>query len=279
MVTAMLLAACGGGGGGSSSTGGGGGSGGGGSMFPDRGGGESSQPPPSVQTARISFDSASGERCCVAVDAALIPNGALLVLSSLPAGPGVVQVSFFPGDFVPAIDGVTLTCSTSPPSAGQPCDPTRVASPSFESEPQMVNILPGQQTNVEDLTIDAVPFVLDFEPANAATVSDPVRFDFTVVDAVTGIQSGSVALEITVQIPDGPIFHPLTKRLPLTLSQCNDAGQPKCSPDGSLDVAGFRANSESVTLVSGPVAVRILAMNEGEPPHSVDFHYGFEVAP
>jgi hypothetical protein len=274
----MLAAGC-GSGGSSSSSGGGGGSGGGGSMFPDRGGGESSLPPPSVKTARITFESATGEKCCVAIDSSLIPQGALLILADLPIGPGVVKVDFFPVDFGPTVPGIGLTCATNPASAGVACDPTLVASPSFESEPQVVNIIAGGQTNVEDLVINAVPFVVDFSPGNGETAANPVQFDFTVADAVTGVEPDSVVLEITVQIPDGPLFHPLTKRLPLTLTPCTDGTAQPCSNDGeNLDLDGYGAQSAPVSLVSGPVAVRILALNQGDPPQEVDFTYGFEVA-
>lgn len=246
-------------------------------MFPDRGGGESSEPPPSVKTARIVFESGSGEKCCVAIDASLIPQGALLVLNDLPIGLGVVKVAFFAVDFAPAVSGVTLTCSTNN-NVGFACDPTQVASPSFESEPQIVNIIAGGQTNVEDLKITAKPFVVQFAPGNDETAENPVQFAFTVADAVTGVEPDTVVLEITVQIPDGPIFRPLTKRLPLTLVPCTDGTAEPCSETGNLDLDGYDAQSAPVSLVSGPVAVRILALNQGDPPQEVDFQYGFSVA-
>jgi hypothetical protein len=272
VLAALLLAAC-GSGSSSQSSGGGGGN----SMFPDRGGGETVEPPPSARTARIGFDSATGERCCVAIDAELIPAGALFVLDDLPAGPGTVRVAFFAGDFAPAIEGVGATCATVT-DTGRPCDPQQVASPSFESAPTQVVIVPGGQTNVTDLVINALPFVADFAPPNAETVENPVQFTFTVADAVTSVEPESVALEITVQIPDGPVFRPLTKRLPLELTPCNDSGETQCSTAGDLDLEGFLANSAPVSLVSGPVDVRILALNLGEPPQAVDFRYGFDVA-
>jgi hypothetical protein len=247
-------------------------------MFPDRGGGESSAPPPSVQTARIVFESSSGENCCVAVPASVIPQGALLVLNDLPVGPGVVTVAFFAVDFAPAVDGISMKCSTSPASLGTACDTTQVASPSFESNPQAVDIIAGGQTNVPDLVIKALPFVVEFAPGNGEVADNPIQFTFTVADAVTGVEPESVVLEITVQIPDGPVFRPLTKRLPLILNECTDGTAAPCSPEGDLDLDGFAAESAPTTLVSGPVAVRILALNQGDPPQEVDFLYGFEVA-
>lgn len=273
LALALALAACGGGSSGSGS----GGSGSGGSLFPERGGGESPLPPPSVQTARVVFDSASGERCCVTVPASAIPAGALLVLDDLPAGPATVYVAFFAEDFAPAVDGISATCQTVPASLGSACDPLQVASPSFESDPLTVNIIAGGQTNVDDLVIHALPFVFDFTPVNEAVVETPVDFGFTVADAVTDIEPDSVVLEITVQVPDGPLFRPLTKRLPVTLDACADGTPRPCSTEGNRELAGFRAASGAALLAPGPVAVRILAINRGEPPQDVDFHYGFEV--
>jgi len=270
----LVVAGCGGSGSGS-----GGGSGGGGSMFPERGGGETSQPPASAQTARVVFRSGTGEACCVALDADLVPAGALLVLDDLPAGPATVTVAFFAEDFAPTVDGVPLTCATVPVGLGAPCDPTQVASPSFESDPQNVNIVPGTQTNVTDLVIRALPFVVEFSPANGAIEPSPVQFAFTVADAVTGVEADTVALELTVQVPDGPDFRTLTKRLPVTLVPCEDASEQPCSAAGNLDLEGYKASSQPAELYPGPVGVRILALNQGDPPQEVDFTYSFGVAP
>lgn len=243
-----------------------------------RGGGESAEPPPSVQTARIAFDSASGERCCVALPAELIPGGAFLVLDDLPAGPATVVVDFFAEDFAPAIEDFAATCRTVPVDLGQACDPTRIASPSFESDPQSVNIIAGGQTNVETLVIHALPFVFDLYPSDGETVDDPVEFAFTVADAVTGIEEDTVDLELTLLVPEESSFRSLTKRIPLHFAACADGTEEPCSTDGDRDLVGFRALSDPTTLVPGPVDGRILALNQGDPPRSVDVEFGFEVA-
>lgn len=248
-------------------------------MFPDRGGGETPQPPASAKTVRVVFRSSDGETCCVALDSALVPAGALLVLDDLPSGPATLVVGFFAEDFAPSVPGIGATCKTVPTTLGAACDPLRVASPSFESEPLAVNIIAGGQTNVTDLVIRALPFVVNFSPENGETVATPVQFQFTVADAVTGVEADSVVLELTVQIPDGPVFRPLTKRLPVVLMPCQDDSSQPCSAGGNLDLAGFKASSEPALLLAGPVDVRILAINEGDPPQEVDFTYAFEVAP
>ncbi len=279
LLLLLLLAAGCGGGGGSSDDGGGNGGGNGGPVFPGRDGEESPDPPPSVQTARIAFDSATGERCCVALGADLIPGGALLVLDDLPAGPATVLVAFFAEDFAPTVDGFDGTCKTVPVSLGQPCDADRVASPSFESDPQNVDIIAGGQTNVADLIIHALPFVFDFSPENGEETEESVEFAFTVADAVTDIEADSVDLELTLQVPEGSSFRSLTKRVPLHLSPCADGSPEPCSADGDREISGFRANSDPTMLAPGPVDVRIRAVNQDDPPQDVDFQYGFEVAP
>lgn len=269
----LLLAGCGGGGGGTSGTGSGG------SKFPDRGGGESSAPPPSAKTARVVFESTNGEACCIALPASLVPQGALLVLDDLPVGLATVTVSFFAEDFAPSAEGIMLSCKTIPTNLGTLCDPFRVASPSFTSQPQVVNIVSGGQTNVEDLIITAVPFVVTFSPDNGEIVPAPVTFDFTVADPVTDVDPESVALELTVQVPDGPVFRPITKRLPLVLSPCADSSSEPCSLAGNQDLEGYKASSSPAFLLPGPVDVRILALNLADPPQEVDFNYVFTAAP
>lgn len=271
----LLLANC--GGGGSDLPGSGPGPGDGSSVFPERGGGESTEPPASVRTARIVFDSISGEQCCVALPAEVIPAGAVLVLDDLPAGPATVVVAFFAEDFAPSVEGIADTCRTAPVALGSPCDLDRIATPSFESDPQMVNIIAGGQTNVADLIIHALPFLFDLIPGDGDTAEEPVEFSFTVADAVTDIEEESVDLELTLQVPDGNSFRSLSKRVPLYFSPCADGTPEPCSREGDRDVAGFRVHSDPTMLVPGPVDGRITALNQGDPPRAVDFEFGFEV--
>lgn len=273
-LAALLLGAC---GGSSSGPGSGPGPGEGEPQFPIRGGGETTEPPPSVRTARIDFHSEAGERCCVALPIELVPGGALLVLDDLPAGPATLVVAFFAEEFAPAIAEVAATCTTDPRDLGRECDPSRVAAPSFESDPQVVDIVAGGQTNVDMLAIHALPFVFDVTPENGDEVDDPVEFAFTVADAVTGIEEETVDLELTLQVPEGSSFRPLTKRIPLQFTACDDGTAESCSGDDDRDLVGFRARSDPTTLVPGPVEARILALNQGDPPRSVDFEFAFSV--
>ncbi|MDX2168347.1 MAG: hypothetical protein SF182_14835 [Deltaproteobacteria bacterium] len=274
--------------------GGSGGSGGGGVdgpgvVWPDRGGGSSTTLPPSVVTGRVVFSSASGEQCCVAVDPTLLtPAGsALLVLDDLPPGPATVTIAGFPTDFAPAVPGITETCKTVRSSGVEPCDPTRAASASFESAPLPVNIVAGAQINLGDVAVSALPFVLEgFAPAQDEAVQptgdEIVNFDFTVADAVTGVAADSVALDLTVNVPDTTQpsqFRALTKRIPLTLTPCTDGSGNPCNKDADQDLAGFGATGIAQYFPAGPAEVRITAQNLADPAKSVDFRYAFEILP
>lgn len=284
IVLIALIAGCGGGGSGSSGPNtpppGTPGTPDTGNTFPNRDGTPTADPPPSVQTARVAFSSDSGEQCCVALPAEAVPSGALLVLDDLPAGPATVFVSFFAEDFAPSLEGFEVTCTTDPVDIGEPCDPLRVAAPTFETDSQRVDIVGGGQTNVPDLIIHALPFVFDFTPESGDTVDDPVAFAFKVGDTVTDIEEESVVLEVTLPEVQGQAssFRPITKRIELTLSPCSDGTAEPCSSDGDRDVVGFVAQSAATILLPGPVDVQITALNEGAPPQGVDFRYSFEVA-
>lgn len=282
-LLACVALACGGSG---SSGGGGGGIDGPGVMWPDRGGGSSSTLPPTVVTGRVVFRSATGEACCVAVDPTLLtpPTGpALLVLDDLPIGPATVTIAGFSTDFAPAVPGITLTCRTVSPIGVAPCDATRNASPAFESAPLAVNILAGVQINLGEIDVQALPFVLDdFLPAQQSAVEPPVQFDFTIADAVTGVAADSVALDVTVMVPDEErpsVFRSLTKRIPLTLAPCADGSAEPCSPDGDLELDGFHAAGVAERLPEGPAEVRITGRNLADPARAVDFRYVFDVLP
>lgn len=282
LVFALALALIGCGGGGGS---GGGGAGSGGVMWPDRGGGSSGMLPPSVVTGRVVFESASGEACCVAVDPMLLspnnPGAALLVLDDLPAGPATVTIAGFPTDFAPAVEGITLTCKTIPASAGTPCDPTQVAVPSFESSPLPVSIVAGARVDLGEVDINALPFVLpDFTPAQGAAVSG-VGFQYTVVDAVTGIRADSVTLDVSFDRAEGepPVFRKITKRVPLDLDECADGSDEPCSPgDDDLDLVGFKASAQ-FELPEGEVSAHLSGQNLAPTPRSFDLRYSFFVLP
>ena len=93
---------------------------------------------------------------------------------------------------------------------------------------------------------------------------------FTVVDAETGIAAPSVALDITLNAPQGepPVFRPLTKRVPLQLDPCKDGTAQKCSREDNLGATGFIANAVAQYLSylpDGPVDVGDLLAGALEP--------------
>ncbi len=246
--------------------------------------------PPIVNTGRVVFRSQTGETCCVAADPDLLPpmpkpGQTVLVLDDLPSGPATVTVAGFVEDFAPAPPDVLTTCKTLNTTGVKPCDPTRNASPAFESDPKMVTIFSGVRVNLGDVDVVAVPFVLEgFTPPQNAEVPLPVDFAFTVGDAQTGVAQPSVALDITLDVPQGepPVFRSLTKRVPLQLTACRDGSGHPCSPESRLDVSGFQAKAVAEYLSylpAGPVAARITAQNNADPPRDLDFRYTFLVAP
>lgn len=285
-----VLAACGSGDRGSV----GGGNGGGGEVtWPEREGGSSTALPPVVRSGRIVFESESGETCCIAVDPTLLSGSSspgLAVLSDLPVGPATVTVAGFSTDFAPAVPGITTTCSAGPPGAVRPCDPVQVAPPAFSSDPLPVDILSGVQTNLGTVEMKARPFVFGFAPSQGEETREPVGFDFTIVDAVSGVRENSVGLEIRFEVEDNsaatpvpsrtprPSFRLVSKRIPITLSACADGSSTPCSQAG-LGLSGFMATGQGVNMPSGVVEARIMAANQGVPPQSVDFSYPFTILP
>jgi hypothetical protein len=258
--------------------GGGAGSGGAGSLdvhpvWPQPGGGESSaQLPAAVQTVRVTFDSQAGFQCCLAVNPTTVPidpaSGLrLLVLGQLPPGPATFALTAFATDFAPAPDGVTELCPTSPPGVGQACDATRPASPAFQSQPQPVTIVAGTRAQAVDISLVALPFVFDLQPAPGDSAASPVPLAFTVADAVTGIDGNSIEAS----------FRSLSKRVPVTLSPCDDKTDNPCSEQGQLQVMGFRAVSTPVPLPPGKVSLSITGSNLASPPQQLDFTYEFTV--
>lgn len=245
--------------------------------------------PPIVETGRVVFRASNGEACCIAVAPSLLPPNpsrgqTVLVLDDLPIGPGTVIVSGYTEDFAPAPADVPATCKTLNTSGVKPCDPTRSASAAFESAPDTVTIIGGVRVNLGGVEVAALPFVLDFTPPQNTAVPLPVDFRFTVVDAQTGIREPSVALDITLDVPQGepPVFRPLTKRVPLALAPCRDQGDRPCSPEDDMGLTGFKATGVAEYLSylpAGPVEARITAQNLADPPRDLDFRYRFVVAP
>jgi hypothetical protein len=244
------------------------------------------QLPPVIKTGRVVFDSQSGESCCVAVDASVLSGGSragLAILTNLSPGPATVTVAGFATDFAPTVPGILATCATAPPRLAHPCDPLQVATPAFESDPLAVTIVAGAQTNLSTVPEVAKPFLLDYSPGQNETAAQPVQFALTVVDAVTGISSDSVALEVQFTVPAATSdttpspFRSLSKRVPLVLTACADGGNTPCSASGALQLAGFAASGTAPELPEGEVDAHVTAENLGNPPQQLDFVYPFTV--
>ena len=202
----------------------------------------------------------------------------MLVLDDLPIGPATVTISGYIQGFAPAPADVTTTCKTVNTSGVAPCDPSRLASPAYESAPKAVTILPGTRVNLGDVDIFALPFLLDYVPPQDSQAQSPLALRFTVVDADTGIAASSVALDVTFEAAQPPA----PQRLPLTLLACADGGDEPCSAQGSLGVSGFKAQATVAyppALPVGAVTVRITAENLAAPPRGLDFAYRFTALP
>ncbi len=117
--------------------------------------------PASVKTIEILFEADSGFKCCTAIDPTQLPidaaGGANLTLSDLPGGGAQLSIFGFPTDFAPAPPGASRICPAVPSNAARACSTTQTASPSYESNPTRVNIIPGQDNDAGDITIFPVP--------------------------------------------------------------------------------------------------------------------------
>ena len=227
--------------------------------------------PAAVKTVRITFDSNAGLRCCVAVVLASLPAGQRsLVLSNLPGGAATVGLAGFNEDFAPTADAVQI-CPNDSPDVSQPCDPDRIAAPSFQSDPQHVNIVSGTETDAGDIPVFALPFLLNLGPGIGSTVTNPVAVAFTVADASTGIDRQSVSAGVSQNSQAAPT-------VALTLTPCDDATSTPCSAGGTLHVTGFRVVRQAQTLPEGDAAARIQARNlAATTPRPLDFSYPFSV--
>jgi len=241
------------------------------------GGGDGSELPAAIHTVRIVFVSDAGLRCCLALDPRTVPvdSGSglrLLVLDALPPGPGTLRLSAYVTDFAPAAQEITDMCPTNPANVGQRCDTTRVATPSFESDPHTVMITPGTRAASPEINVHALPFLIDLHPEQGDSAESPVPIAFTAVDAATGIDGNSIAIEAS--------FRSLTKRVPITLSACDDntTTTTPCSAQGQLQVSGFHAVAAPLQLPPGVVSLRIVVQNQALPPRQLDFSYDFTVA-
>jgi hypothetical protein len=255
---------------------------GGGILWPLRGGGTTKQVPPSVQIGRVVFESQSGESCCTAVNPPVLsggPSKGLAILTNLPPGPATVTIAGFSTNFAPVVPGILATCESNPPDIAIPCDPVQLAAPAFESPPLHVIIIAGAQTNLGSVPIEALPFLYDFSPGQDANAPAPVQFALTPVDAVTGIQQSSIALEVSFMVPDTTpsTFRTLTKRVQLSVVPCADQTDNPCSTSGNQSLDGFKATGTAPPLPEGPVNAHFTASNLADPPANIDFTWPFNV--
>lgn len=230
--------------------------------------------PASVQTIRIIFESDAGTECCLAAVTSRLPVDPVsgrkyLVLDALPRGGATVVLAGFPADFAP-VDSDMMACPTEPLGVGDPCDVSRVATPSFESAAQRVSIIGGAVTDAGDIPVFAVPFILNPNPGIGGAAPNPVSIAMTIVDAASGIASPSVGLDV---VQDGVSAGSAA----LTLTACDDATSTPCSSGGVLDVSGFQVVRAQQTLTVGAAEVRVQAQNLASPPQSLDFTYPFTV--
>lgn len=240
-------------------------------------GGFGTELPASVTTVRFVFQSANGSACCVAVDPTTVPidpssGQRQLVLTSLPPGPGTLNIAGFPTTFAPAPAGVGTMCTTRP--AGQSCSLDRIQSPSFLSGLHPVQIISDQQNDAGDILVPSVPFLVpgELDPAIGGNGTNPLVARFVVADASTGVAASSIAALVTqgATVDDGA---------PLVLSACNDATASPCSSGGALEVKGYRVETRSLPLAEGSAELRVTAQNLASPPAALDFAYGFTAAP
>ncbi len=250
-------------------------------VWPQPGGGTPSpQLPVAAQTVRIVFDSDGPPplHCCLAVDPRTVPidsaTGLRLLLLDAPTGAATFMLAAFPGTVAPAPDSTHLDlCPTNPPGIGQPCEPDGFDTPTFQSPPQTVTILPGTGSPPINVSLVAVPFLLNLQPTPNDSVNSPVPVSFTAADAVTGIDQNSIAVEAS--------FRSFSKRAAVTPIPCDDRTSTSlpCSEGGKLQASGFRITTAPLYLPSGPVTLHITVSNLASPPATLnDFQYDFTVA-
>jgi hypothetical protein len=204
---------------------------------------------------RLDFASTAGEACCVAVDpSGLEVNPATgrrsVVLTMIPAGPGALTIAGFPGSSAASPAGVTATCALEPASAAFPCDTSSLESPSFLSDPTDVTVRAGAEVNAGDILVPAVPFILtsSLAPAPGSTSSQPVAFGATVGFSGSDVPVDDVTITAS---PGGEIA--------VDLVPCDDMSASPCSPSGSLEVRGLRAEGSGSDLPAGNTTVEIVA--------------------
>jgi hypothetical protein len=228
--------------------------------------------PAAVESVRYVFRSNAGYSCCVVVNPDELSGNHAVKVVSVPAGSGTLQVSGYPTVFAPAPEDVTEMCMVDP-SIGRSCSRNRSSSPSFDSGPRPIDVVGGDSVNAGDVQVRAVPFVLipSLAPAQNASVNSPIPVEFTVVDAIYGVDPGSIGAAL---IPLGGSRRNLT----VVLRACTDGTATPCSANGQLNVRGFICNADDPqVLPTGESAIELSARNLASSPGSMEFEYGFTV--
>jgi hypothetical protein len=227
--------------------------------------------PNSVNAIRFIFSPDAGESCCVAV---LRGSQAFeerrIQLASVPEGPATLIVDGFPTDFAPApafTDG--NTCATREPG-GSPCTGDDTQLPSWRSDDIDLDVVPG--VNVVDVDVHSVPFLLDLDPADGATVNESrPTISFTAVDANFDVDVENVRL----QQDDLPAFAEILETDPC---RDDDSELPDCSEGGALDVQGYFVTARPIEpLDDGATDLRIRLENTAATPRSAQSDTTFNV--
>lgn len=232
--------------------------------------------PPSVNAVRFVFrPAAPGTACCIAVvRGSQAFTDRRIQLANVQDGLGTLEVNGFPTNFAPS-GGVAATCATRPLGQGSPCSGPAGTLPSFGSDEIEVDVLPNQ-VNVVDVDVHSLPFVIDLDPADDATVlTTTPDLDFTVVDANHAIDP-DVAIRVRHQ--------PLTVNpAVLDAEECDDGNtptMPECSEGGELQVKGLIIHSAvDQPLPAGQAELRIRASNTAPIARDMESNTTFDVLP
>ena len=231
--------------------------------------------PPSVNAVRFLYrPAAPGTACCLSVERgsqAFIDRR--IVLANVTAGVGTLEVNGFPSEEVPD-GGIPTTCPTRPIGQGSPCTGADNLLPSFGSDPIEVDVIPNQ-TNVVDVDVHSLPFVINLAPEDGGTVETATPdLDFAVVDA-----NHAVDPDVAIRVRNLPVtVNPAV----LTAEECMDGGSglPDCSTGGELEVQGLIIHSEVTTpLPAGEAQLRIRASNTAPVVRDMESNTVFNVFP
>lgn len=231
--------------------------------------------PPSVNAVRFIYrPAAPGTACCISVirgSQAFIDRR--IVLANVTEGLGTLEVNGFPTNFAPS-GGVGATCATRPLGDGSPCSGPANTLPSFGSDEIEVDVLPNQ-TNVVDVDVHSLPFVIDLDPADESTVlTTTPDLDFTVVDANHAVNPSANIRVRNLPVTENPAV--------LDAEECRDGDSalPDCSEGGELEVQGYILHSAVDTpLPAGEAELRIRASNTAPIIRNMESNTTFNVVP